>query len=105
MQGKKDKSTKETELSGLKEDLRRLKDALTEVKSAHETFSNAKSKYDKAEINDSDWKGQTRSKTIHIKENMDTELKTVADDFDDSIKNLEDDISKKKLKSQVLKVK
>ncbi|MCU5745668.1 DUF5082 domain-containing protein [Staphylococcus sp. SQ8-PEA] len=92
-----ERGTKQIELIDLKDDLRRLKEALKEVESSQDDFTSAKSLYDKTEISDLDWKGQTRSKSDTHKDDIDKEMKSVADDFDESITDLKNDISKKEI--------
>ncbi|MCG7337695.1 DUF5082 domain-containing protein [Staphylococcus sp. ACRSN] len=88
------KRAKETELTGLETDKKRLKAAIKSANEIKEDFDSENKTYSGIEIENNEWSGDTRNKADDKRDTLDEAVKCYGNKYDDAIEQMDSDLQK-----------
>ncbi|MCD8925726.1 YwqH-like family protein [Staphylococcus epidermidis] len=86
------KRAKESELSDLKADRKRLKEAIKSAEEIIEDFDSEHKTYKSIEIENNEWKGETRDKSDDKKDELDEAIFDYGKKYDDVVDQMNKDL-------------
>lgn len=92
------RNDKNTELKGLQDDKRRLKQAIRDAEEVENDFDTQKGKYDSIEIQNSEWKGTTRKESDNKKRDLDEAIDDYKTKYKEIIEQMNKDLEELEIK-------
>ncbi|AVO03096.1 DUF5082 domain-containing protein [Staphylococcus simulans] len=94
------RNDKKSELNDLQADKKRLKEAIDKAVNIEEEFNSEKSRYDGIEIQNNEWKGETRNKSNQKKQNLDEAIQNYKSKYEEIIDQMKNDLEELEAKIQ-----